>query len=31
MGNKQAAAVRTEEMEEPDIEEVTPETRTKQG
>ena len=31
MGNKQAAVTRTEETEEPDIEEVTPETRTEQS
>ena len=31
MGNKQAAVARTEETEEPDIEEVTPETRTEQS
>ena len=30
MGNKQAAAARAEETEEPDIEEVAPETHTKQ-
>ena len=31
MGNKQAAAARTEETEYPEIEEVTPETHTKQS
>ena len=31
MGNKQAVAARAEEMEEPDIEEVAPETHTKQS